>query len=583
MTLSRRQFLKNGAGLAALATSGCGPGLSRYGSFSDCNPTDNGALVIDAHCHLLNQKDGSARELVANRVLNLDEAGSPALAWMIGTLAQIIGEVLGVATKTARAENEVLAVELRKALGDPYNLPARASNRDLCFFADTQQSGLIRAGRNSQLTGFFSNRLRNAAQMMLLYPDVDLFLASMVDFYEGKTRVVYRNHISFYSNLALVTRGRFLPLASFSPEREYDERTLKGWGPDDSYTEKSQFWWLKRAITHLGFVGVKVHPSSGFSPTNNLAFGCTNRSRYYETLPDSELYKRFTAYDEYMEELLDFCKAANVPILTHGNLGLTIANEGCMTGARPSPADTPRGEPQGAFGDPAKDEWFYPFGARFRRDSDSFAKRSAQGETRRPEDFTASPRAWDTAMRDADDRNPALPPAKVIMGHFAGSFEPKQKRGKWYAAASPWLENLADLTKRNPHLYADLSELSTLFKEENRKSYAIAFERFLRDNRHITRHMIYGSDWHMPGTARIGRRYIDLVRNLLPEGPDRRQIMGERAADVFGLRPGTVNMARLEQFFATAPNIWGVSRANPQEPEKDPSLKPEDISWWSKV
>ncbi|KIC08171.1 hypothetical protein RA19_19505 [Leisingera sp. ANG-M1] len=588
MPFSRRGFIGRCSSLALLA--GCGPSLERsYGSYEVCNPPDGRELVIDAHCHLLNQKDGSARELVANRVLNLDETHTaPGLDWMVGTLAQALSSVLGVATQSARSESNQIDYELRKPLGDPHNLPARASGHDLCSFADRYQAGLIRAGRDRQITGFFSNRLRNAAQMMLLFPDVDLFLPSMVDFYEGRTRINYRNQIAFYSNLALVTRGRFLPLASFSPEREYDDRHRQGRGPRDTDSKKSQFWWLKHAITNLGFVGVKVHPSSGFSPIDNLAFGCSNRSRRYENKPDRELYDRFTAYDEYMEELLDFCKEANVPILSHGNIGLTVANKGCMTGWRPSQADTPRKRPEGLIGDPAKGEWFYPFGTAHRVPSvaeDRLETAALKGVNYRPpEDYTASPKAWIAAMEAADARAPDLPASRVIFGHFSGSFVAERDAGGTLRAVpSAWLKSTAELVRTNRNFYVDLSELSNFFSEKNGAAYAEAFKRFLAGNPQVTRQLVYGSDWHMPGTALVGKAYFGRLRSLLPKGEPRRQIMGERAADLFGLRPGTPNLERLERFFARAPDIKNNPRANPGDPDRDPSLRPEDISWWAKI
>lgn len=587
MALSRRDFLARGSALSLTGLSGCGPGLRAYGSFSACNPPSDGPLVIDSHCHLLNQKDGSARELVANRVLNLDETESPTVNWIVGTLAQVIGEILGTFTQTASRESEVLAGELRRQLLDPRDYPARQSNQALCHFAETHQSGIIRAGARRQITGFFSNRVRNAAQMMLLYPEVDLFLVSMVDFYEGITRVQYRNQISFYSNLALATRGRFLPIASFNPVREYDDRVKRGWGPTDEYEEKSQFWWLKRAINHLGFVGVKVHPSSGFSPIDNLAYGCTNHSRRYESTPDTELYARFTAYDRYMEELVDFCKEADVPILTHANLGLTTANQECMTGDRPPPELTLRVPPSGPVGRPEYGEWTYPFATRRRRESAETAQEAVLGAvdtSRAPEDYTSSPKAWVSAMDAADQRHPETPRAKVILAHFSGSIVPEDTSVRvTRAVPSEWLKSAARLVRENPNLHVDLSEISTLFETRNAVAYEAAFQKFLAQNPVLKQRLIYGSDWHMPGTALIGRDYIRLVKELFPFANELNRVMGTRAANLYGLRRGTLNLARLEAFFATAPTVGGVPRANPSDPSRDPSLRPEQINWWAKI
>ncbi|SFQ95604.1 amidohydrolase family protein [Poseidonocella sedimentorum] len=559
MTVTRRGFMAGG-----LALSGCAP--FTYQDALICEPPiPEGPIRIDMHCHLLNMRDASEGPFVARRIFNLEEDAAPAVENIAVALTEAIASILGVGTWGIQREREYLRVELNKPLDltpEGGRKPARQSNRDFCFFAGNTQPGIFRASAERQITGFFSTRIRNAARMMTLFPDIDIFLPSIVDLYEGPKIADYMRQIAFYSDLALATRGRFLPLASFTPEREYEDRELFGRSPDDP-TRPSQMFWLKRAIDHLGFVGVKLHPSSGFSPHDNLRWGCLNTPRQRIRESDRDLYAQFDAYDGYMDELFAFCKSRDVPVLTHNSDGLS-ANRRCMQGAQPEGHGARQLAPTGEMGDPALGEWTYA------------ARGTGAFETRAEEDWTNAPGAWIAAKEAADTAHPGAP-LKVILSHLANAFD-HLRRGPDQVELRPsrWLEIAAEATRRHPDLYIDLSEINEFFAPGMIDGHRELLRRLLRDTPGLEDHIMYGSDWHMPATALTGAEYPALIESLLPAAA-RPDVMGRTAARVFGLRPGGQTRARLARFFADPPSVLGTARP------ADNSLPLSEIPWWTRV
>ena len=75
------------------------------------------------------------------------------------------------------------------------------------------------------MTGFASHRSRNAAVLMAMAPEIDIFTPSMVDLYDraSSEKDSPYEQAKFYTALHCVTLGRFLPLVSFSPARQFKE------------------------------------------------------------------------------------------------------------------------------------------------------------------------------------------------------------------------------------------------------------------------------------------------------------------------------------------------------------------------
>lgn len=494
------------------------------------------AIRIDPHCHILNLRDISAGPFVVRRFLNYDEAAAPGFDAIAGAIVGTVADVLKITTKTTSFEHGNLRNKVEKSPGKPPFIDAT----DFCEFAENNQSGPFKANSDRQLTGVFSRKYRNAARLSEIYPDFDIFMPSIVDLYDDRRSMTsIGQQIEFYSMLNLSTAGRFLPMVSFNPQRHYDLKMRFKLEEQNNYLA-----FVKDAVLNRGFIGVKVHPSSGFSPAENLTYGCSNTATQIVTENDQELYDRFTAYDALMAELFDFCAAADVPILTHGSDGIS-ANQRCMRGPRLTNGTK---RPSGPMADPSNtSEWRY-----------LYRKWGRIGGEDNPDEleWTNSPRIWDKISRKHK--------VNVIISHFANAMrEERLNQRDIEVRISDWLVATAQAVNTNPYLYVDLSIITEFFAEDDnapleyrlREGHKKLFARLIRRFPKLKRQMIYGSDWHMPATARVGARYSELIEELLRYAKlSEREIdlvMGERAATLFGLRRGGQNRKRLEEFYVT--------------------------------
>lgn len=479
--IDRRKFLQVFAALVGTQLAGCG-GIELLTKSKDiCSSPCSGDLVIDIHCHIMNVRDIDREAFIARRKANTDESNR----WLNGLIefgTSVFAFPHYLFVKKAAAEYHWLKAN-RTALQQSY--------QKFCDMAADEQSGLLFAESDDQIYGFGSNRARNAARLMALYPNVDIFTPSMVDLGEGN----WKNYSSpyeialCYEQINIASNGRFLPLVSFSPERAFIERT---WENGDNGERQLEL--VKRCIENRGFIGVKVHPSSGFAPLNNIVNGCPNSAKQGMILSN----ERADFYNEQLAMLYAYCKSVDVPILTHSGTGIS-ANRTCM-------------------------EW----------------------------NSTNSPRQWGEAIRQAR-LTPSADQAqtsrgnhdlRVCLAHFAGGFSPS-------GAPHPWLIQAADEMDRHDSLFIDLSALSEMFTKDKGKildTYKKAFLLFLKQNPTLAQRMMYGSDWHMPGEAAIGDDYLPTIRSLIPQELQR-QTMGLNAVKFLGLAKGNSNRARLECFY----------------------------------
>ncbi|MGG7566579.1 amidohydrolase family protein [Rhodovulum sp. DZ06] len=453
-----------------------------------------------------------------------------------------VGEAItSLSTHLAAAETRFLSELALSA--DPAEARAQfcravAENQRGLFLSRSAAGSEIAYGKG-RLSGFFSMRARNAAMMMHLWPEMDLFTPSMVDFYESplgldpeETRVeTIEEQIAFYRALSLATRGRFLPLVAFHPLRQFRNRK----------SERSPLRLVEDAILNHGFVGVKLHPSSGFDPLDNAMYGVNNRalrSGGCALEPDAA-----EGMNEAMDCLYRLCRKYDVPILTHNADSLFI-NKDCM------------------------------------RDAED------------PADWTNSSDHWAQVARTEQVR--------VCLGHFAGGFidqynerqpllgPPKRRRvmfengklrpSRWLETA---MEGIADDPGRN--LWLDSSDMAELVRsaawhaqphlrgersmrrlvdrrsddeaerEEKKalRDFAPAFTRFLEENGALAERVMYGTDWHMPDASMAGPQYRPLLEALLPE-QNRAASMGLNAVEFYGLAPGRETRKRLDAFYAGA-------------------------------
>lgn len=439
------------------------------------------------HCHILNLRDADGPAFVVRHVTDGDEGST------------LLDGASGVATWLASLPNYLVTSSAEKELAwlKKITLEVQGQIQNFCEEADRNQAGIFFAAEGRQAFGFTSNRTRNAARLLSLYPEVDIFTPSMVDFYEGKRdysdpRVL----VNYYSQLNIATLGRFLPLVSFNPTRAFEEG---GRASRNKYLNL-----IRESIEEKGFVGVKIHPSTGFAPIHNREYGCPNSIRQHLVhIPDAEA----DFYDEILNDLFVYCRGADIPILTHSGPGVA-ANGKCMNNP----------------------------------DTDLSTRSN-------------SPALWAKAIKRADlnDRDiwgnavPTSAKLTVCFAHLAGGFEHK----KGSLSPHPWLLSLDDIMRNNSRVYVDLSDQSEMFESRTgaiKKEYASLFTSFLADNPYVANRLMYGSDWHMPGAAMVGSKYFPGMKELIPYNL-RDRTLGLNAAEFFGLAKGRRTRGRLEQFY----------------------------------
>ena len=504
--IDRRKFLGS---TTALLGSAALPGCVTTGDLRRKLETENASayvandsIVIDMHCHLMNVRDIHGPTFLGRR--------------KSGFLGEVFGTGLGYAIlgatwfTTSHPDTERRRLQRTREQGDI------RSDAEFIQNAYKEQLG-IKAQGDKQLTGIFSNRDQNAARLMRLFPNVNIFMPSMVDLFEGNPSQYssLRERALVYKELNLLTKGRFLPMVCFNPERQLKEQRENGSTETGSY--KFPINLMKECIREMGFIGVKVHPSSGFSPYDNAQYGCYNSFNHKKQRLNKDVSD---FYDECMAELYRFCKQEDVPILTHSGTSIA-ANPRCMT--------------QG---------WHH--------------RKSLFKDKYDHIGWTNNPLHWRWAMHEADKANPDLPPLRVCLAHFAGGFV--FDKGQW--KPHPFLEAANQAMRGSKNLCTDLSILAELFAKEGDRAADETFEgrfiEYLAQNSHIPRQMMYGTDWHMPTAAMEGKRYLPGMQNVLEKAAESgmptgrfsvSDVMGNNAVDFFGLRKGRKTRERLERFY----------------------------------
>jgi hypothetical protein len=307
--MDRRDFSKLALGTAGLLASGCTlPEEIILELAQACaSPLDNNKMFrVDMHCHLLNLDDGNNAAFLNRHYVQAEEPSFFADV-IAGGAIRLSDVVASWFVKTIDDEIEFL----NRVSSAPFD------DKKFCENANRQQNGVflgsksgvkakVGAGRS---TGFLSNRLRNAALMMAYWPTVDLFTPSMVDFYEVSVLKIgvggprSSEPVHLYEALHRATRGRFVPLVSFHPEREMKQGPKPG--------QPKQLELVEKAICEMGFIGVKVHPTTGFDPMDNEMFGCPNT---WLQLRSDLTQEEKEGYQDAMKGLYELCDRLDTEI-----------------------------------------------------------------------------------------------------------------------------------------------------------------------------------------------------------------------------------------------------------------------------
>ncbi len=554
--MDRRKFLTSTVVAPTLALSACGYTAEDEERFlSRCDiarkpPT--GPLVVDMHCHLLNALDADYAAFVDRRFLR---TGSVLLPRVLQRLrARIDPDTL-----SARRE----ANELLRRIRDPKASPNQfcreglPGENDLFVTNDGLEDTPDTRLGDGRFTGFFSSRTRNAAILLAQFQQVDLFVPAVVDFYEGDT-LNYPDpdeQIQYYSALAYASKGRFLPMVSFHPERYALERS-------DMHA-LTNLDLVRAAIENAGAVGVKVHPSAGFDPLSNVDYaavtGRVNGADCVKYRDDNR--GLHTLMDEGMRRLYELCDELDVPILTHGAPSLAANPDCMMQGNDPNNwtnstghwidaiRKDPEANPRIAFahlagGPGSLEELVQSAGADGHSHGSYFAARTGDGY---------EPSHWLQTALDAlkSDRGDIWIDASIQneIAYSRAVVENKLPDGPRWTSTRSGQELFDEAKEDDGHLVA-------------------WFRTLFDDHPALRRRLMYGSDLHMPsvGVVSGGDAYLRLIRNSLPEtGDTRERVMGLNAAEFLGLKRGRQTRNRLEHFFSRT----GVSL--------------EDVPWIKKV
>ena len=553
--LKRRHFLKGAAAASALATAGCGLPYGFEQVVEKCpEPKANDPLRVDVHCHIMNLQDADREAFVHRHVSQQWWSEIPLAEEIVDLVIRIVQAPAVAYTSEARAERQLLRDHL-SAMSNDFD--------KFCKTAAEQQRGLLFATETNQVTGFLSNRARNAARLMAVFPDVDLFTPSIVDFSEGDpgeySSVV--EQAMLYSLFAIATKGRILPMISFHPERSY-MRDGKG----DTMLLQQDLSIIELAVTRFGVIGVKVHPSTGFSPDYNKSFSCQESKRIARFKDVDEFHDHV---DTAMGELFKLCRRLDIPVLTHNSKGLS-SNIGCSE-------ELENNRPDRWLLALKKSNGYKLPAARAAKRLDRRIQPLIQAPPLSEEDTgyqgAGKPDIFDRELVDSETGGPAAN-LRVCLGHFADGFKKPGNDGNvvpidWLKLVLEEFEKTGD--GRSPvtgDIFLDLSYMNEWFDRTDEKGavdprYKTAFASLLRDYPGFAEQVLYGSDWHMPPIAAMGDRYRSELENAIPDDK-RADIMGRNAVKFLGLKDGN-NLKRVTRFM------------------KRNGVNMDDIHWYKKI
>ena len=307
--------------------------------------------VVDIHCHNFNGDDlpvrGFVREVhlenrrlgnaVATLVDRVVQAKAPGYDQELARLDALLERadrasgLEGVGGVDAGDEAVVgpalvpdleqrTRAELREmAASDPYLLDSAAAELEETAgdtLVETEGIGDFTAAAARAMrwaTIYASSRVDVTVHLVRQFRDsVDLFTPMLVDLELGLNdrattsvlqQVVLQERISRLSmlgGLPGVSRARIHPFVGFDPRREVlSERRKEPVGALDD---------VQRAVTHYGFVGVKLYPPMGFRPLNNA------------TKPGGPPQQDGAAVDRALRRLYTWCLKEDVPVTAHCNI-----------------------------------------------------------------------------------------------------------------------------------------------------------------------------------------------------------------------------------------------------------------------
>ena len=305
--------------------------------------------VVDIHCHTFNADDLPVRGFLSRVVFDNNR-----LAGDVATLVDFLiqGRAPGYAEENAYLDHLLVLTppEPGQRALQPMSVPDVDADADQALLElQSKDPDLVRrldeqmpTSEDTRLLGL--GGARTAVRWVKIFgmrrvditghlvgnfgtDAVDLFTPMLVDLGMGlgdveKTTLSQQvalqekiSRLSMQGRLPVATSARVHPFVGFDPRRELRSRKL-----GDIVTPLEV---LQRAIERYGFVGVKMYPPMGFTPTEN------------QTTPEIASEEDAKAIDGILDELYEWCVSKHVPITVHCNASNDAA-DAYATFSRPS-------------------------------------------------------------------------------------------------------------------------------------------------------------------------------------------------------------------------------------------------------
>jgi predicted TIM-barrel fold metal-dependent hydrolase len=500
VSASRRDLLRGGAALAALAACGGGSPPRLAGPFRPavrCSP--GRCATVDVHCHVFNASDLPVAAFVSSV--------APVPEKLIRRLTELFQEKLDRQAPLAGDELDGLAGAFGRGVirGRPrlvartvsglLGLPALENGKAESYRQQLQRLVIL-------LDYILQPRAEIAAGMIETYPTVDLFTPCLVDFdgwADGRTASSLAGQIRVQERLSkLSVRGllgradaRMHSFVPFNPLREVRAKIratddYRPYGDDRRFVAGSRYdpaaaplpapsgAWAERtcsapeagggcelvrhAVETAGFLGVKLYPPVGFLPIDNAVFH-----------PDAALGLDL---DRALRAFYAYAEAEQVPITTHG-----AKSNGYRLG----------------YGD------------------------------------LAAPKGWGKVLRE-------FPALRLNLGHFGHLAGVDAERG--ILACEAWMRQAGVLMQCYPNVYADMSYSEVAIEADYADDYLDAIEKLFEHFPAARKRIMYGSDWWLNRLSPNDRLHVDAYHQVFEDrfGADVRQdVMGNNALRFLGL------------------------------------------------
>lgn len=335
---------------------------------------------------------------------------------------------------------------------------------------------------------------KNAANLVKLWPDVDLFVPLLLDFeywfsstfdvpLDQKVNDMYEHVIKPYA-------GKYHAFVPFDPARELVYR--KGLNNPDAQPERiSSLDLVKDAILNKGFIGVKIYNPMGYKPIDNKSVH-VHRKRV--AVRNGKLQYLFPPeeYDAVLYELYDFCVENDVPLTAH-----------CQVG-----------------GIEAYPNASYHF---------------------------CAPQFWRPVLDQEKYKK-----LRLNLAHFGWNYN----CGKSYSNQN-WVKEICAMVLEYENVYTDVSHHDVICKrgmKQFKADYKAMGGDFAQSSYDLKKKILYGSDWHVLKRIKNYEAFKDSYVDVLTTSEfyteaELGDFLGGNSLAFLGLTPGGQNRQRLENFY----------------------------------